>query len=652
MSRFNRRQFIRGSGAVLGASLLPAALQRALAAPVQTGSLGSIAHVVIFSQENRSFDHYFGSMRGVRGFGDDHPMLCQNSGNRTIFQQDDLVTFGLSHTPFHLDTSCVYDIAHDWSTQHTAYNNGRMDAWLPAKGPFTMGYYNRNDIPWHYALADAFTLCDHYFCSTRSSTDPNRLYLMSGTLDADGKMGGPATSNTFGTLTWTTYPERLQAAGISWRMYQEADNFDDNALAWFAQFKNAPVGSPLYENGMRRRTVADFANDVANDQLPAVSWIIAPEAQSEHPRGQPNQGANYVSQYLEALASNPAVWAKTLFILTYDENGGFFDHVSPPVPLPGTPGEFVNGESVGLGFRVPTVICSPWSRGGWVSSEVFDHTSILQFLEKWTGVAEPNISQWRRQVCGDLTSTLNFTAGDYSLPTLPDTAALAAASANQCSTLLPLPAYSTTMPPQESGQKPLRGQPVKMEAWLSSDLAGSQVWINWSNNGSKSASLQVNANANRSDGPWFYQADPGQSGKDYWHVVNYGGGYYDLELRGPAQFMRRFRGYLNAHAINGQPEPDVRLQTLGSGLPVAIAFSNPGNNPVTLVVVDRIGSGATHSWSITLAGHETKTLNFPTTNDWYDYGITLSGDSNFYQSLVGHVEGTDGLSRPAVLRWS
>ncbi|MBI2732355.1 MAG: phospholipase C, phosphocholine-specific [Aquabacterium sp.] len=653
MSRINRRQFVRHAGAALGASVLPLSLQRALAAPAQGGTLGSIAHVVIFSQENRSFDHYFGSMKGVRGFGDDHPMLRQNSGNQSVFMQQDLVGAGLTHTPFHLDTSCVYDVAHDWSTQQTAYNKGRMDAWLIAKGPFTMGYYQRSDIPWHYALADAFTLCDHYFCSTRTSTDPNRLYLMSGTLDPQGRNGGPATSNSFGDLTWTTYPERLQAAGISWRMYQEQDNYDDNALAWFKQFKTAQPGSPLFENGMKRRTIADFRHDVMNDQLPAVSWIIAPEALSEHPRGQPNAGAHYVNQYLDALASNPAVWAKTVFILTYDENGGFFDHVSPPVPLPGTPDEFVNGESIGLGFRVPTIVCSPWSRGGWVASETFDHTSILQFLEKWTGVSEPNISAWRRQVCGDLTSCFDFKVSDTSRPVLPDTASLASASQGQCSTLLPLPAYSSTMPAQEAGQKPLRQAPVQLDCWLSSDLANEgKVWINWANKGSKSAPLQINANKHRVDGPWFYQADPGQSGKDYWHVVWYGGGYYDLEVHGPAQFMRRFRGYLNAFAVNGQPEPDVKLLTQGPGQPVTITFSNPGSKPVTLTVVDRIAAGGTVNWAVTLKGKETRTLSFTTTNDWYDLGVTVNGDSTFYQSLVGHVEGRDGLTRPKLKRWS
>lgn len=640
----------------MGAGVLPASLQQALAAPAQSGTLGSVAHVVIFSQENRSFDHYFGSIKGARGFGDDHPMLRPNSGSQSVFMQQDLVVTGLTHAPFHLDTSCVYDIAHDWSTQNTAYDKGRMDAWLIAKGPFTMGYYKRTDIPWHYALADAFTLCDHYFCSTRTSTDPNRLYLMSGTLDPQGRNGGPATSNSFGDLSWTTYPERLQAAGVSWRMYQEVDNYDDNALAWFKQFKNAPVGSPLYENGMKRRTVADFRNDVMNDQLPAVSWIIAPTALSEHPRGQPNAGADYVNQYLDALASNPAVWAKTVFILTYDENGGFFDHVSPPVPLPGTADEFVNGESIGLGFRVPTIVCSPWSRGGWIASETFDHTSILQFLEKWTGVAEPNISAWRRQVCGDLTSCFDFSTSNTSRPLLPDTASLVAASQGQCSTLLPLPAYSTTMPTQEAGQKPMRGSPVQLDCWLSSDLANEgKVWINWANKGRQSAPLQINANANRTDGPWFYQADPGQSGKDYWHVVWYGGGYYDLEVHGPAQFMRRFRGYLNAQAVNGQPEPDVRLTTQGPGWPVLITFSNPGNKPVTLNVVDRIAAGSTVNtvnWAITLNGKETRTLSFATTNDWYDFGVTVSGDSYFYQSLVGHVEGRDGLTRPKLRRWS
>jgi len=657
MSRFNRREFLKGAGALAGASLLPPALQQALAAPAQSGTLGSIAHVVIFSQENRSFDHYFGSMRGVQGFADDHPLLIQGSSNSVFLQKNGTGQIA----PWHLDSTvtsgqCVQDISHDWNAMHSSWSRGRLDNWVGAHGSYAMGYLARNDIPWHYALADAFTVCDQFFCSTLSSTNPNRLYMMTGTIDAAGKYGGPVIDNTepAAGFKWTTYAERLQAAGISWRVYQEQDNYDDNALAWFTNFKNAPAGSPLYVNGMQRRVPADFAADVANDTLPAVSWVIAPAALSEHPYYAPNKGANYVSQYLQALAANPAVWQKTVFILTYDENGGFFDHVLPPIPPAGTADEFVSGTAIGLGQRIPTIVCSPWSTGGYVASEVFDHTSVLQFLEKWTGVAEPNISAWRRQVCGDLTSAFDFTASNTTFATLPDTAALATSADQQCKNL-PTPTAPTgtpVLPPQEAGQKPLRVQPYQLACWLTQDLAAGRVWVNWSNAGTKGAALQINADTYRTDGPWNYLAAAGTSGKDYFSAVTYGKGYYDLELHGPGQFFRRFRGYLNAKAVNGQQEPNVTLATNGVGQPVSITFSNSGSQAVSFTVLQRNGdASATRSWTVNVAGGQSVTQQFPTQQDWYDYGITLAGSSVFYQSMAGHVEGAPGVSRPPVQRW-
>lgn len=657
MTRFNRRSFIKAAGVAAAASMLPAALQRALAAPAPSGTLGSIGHVVIFSQENRSFDHYFGSMRGVNGFGDDHPLVVQKSNNRTVFQQAD--ASGNLLAPWHLDSNitsgqCVQDIAHDWTAMHGSWNNGRLDKWIAAHGSYAMGYLARNDIPWHYALADAFTVCDNFFCATLSSTNPNRLYMMTGTIDPAGTGGGPVIDNSEKGYSWTTYAERLQAAGISWRVYQEQDNYDDNALAWFNNFKNAPVGSALYENGMKRRVPADFAADVANNTLPAVSWVIAPASLSEHPHYAPNKGANYVNQYLQALASNPAVWEKTVFILTYDENGGFFDHVLPPVPPAGTANEFVNGVPIGLGQRIPTIVCSPWSRGGWVSSEVFDHTSVLQFLEKWTGVAEPNISTWRRQVCGDLTSAFDFTTSNNAFPTLPNTATLASQADNQCANLpLPkAPAMPNPLPTQEAGQRPLRVQPYKLDCWLTSDLAAGRVWVNWSNGGSKAAGLQINCDNYRTDGPWVYNVTAGQTSKDYFSVVKYGAGYYDLEVHGPNQFFRRFIGYLSAKAWNNQPEPDIQLLTNGVGQPVTINFKNTTTVAASYKVTQRNGdNSATRNWTIAVPAGQTVTQTFPTENDWYDYGITLAGDSAFYQSLSGHVEGVPGASRPPVQRW-
>ncbi len=190
--------------------------------------------------------------------------------------------------------------SHAWDVQHAAWNGGRMDNWLPAHraadgntaGPMTMGYYTRADIPFHYALADTFTICDGYHRSAMGPTNPNRLYLWSGTIDPDGKHGGPVIDNS-GTrpYTWTTYPERLQRAGVSWRIYQEVDNNGDNALALLKRFQQAPASSPLFVNGLKDRGASAFADDVASGHLLQVSWIIAPSAQSEHPTSTPAAGA-------------------------------------------------------------------------------------------------------------------------------------------------------------------------------------------------------------------------------------------------------------------------------------------------------------------------------------------------------------------------
>jgi phospholipase C len=306
-----------------------------------TRGLEGVEHIVIFMQENRSFDTYFGSLYGVRGF-DDPRAITLRSGRSVFYQPDPLNPDGYE-LPFHMDTrrtssACVADLSHAWSAQHAAWNGGAMDNWIPAhraadglNGPLTMGYYTRADLPFHYALADAFTICDGYHCSVMGPTNPNRLYLWTGMIDPDGGNGGPVIDNSeTPPYTWTTYPERLQAAGISWRVYQQIDNYDDNALAWFKQYQQAPKTSPLYVNGMTDRPVTAFADDVASGRLPQVSWIIAPANESEHPSYTPAAGAELTYGYLQALAEHPEVWGKTVFFLNYDENDGFFDHVVPP----------------------------------------------------------------------------------------------------------------------------------------------------------------------------------------------------------------------------------------------------------------------------------------------------------------------------------
>ena len=270
-----------------------------------------------------------------------------------------------------------------------------MDRWLPAhrkadgvKGPYTMGYHNRADIPFHFELAESFTICDAYFCSVFGPTWPNRLYWMSGMIDPQGAGGGPILVNKIpeGGLKWKTYAERLEEAGVSWKVYQQADNYNTNAFEYFKVFREAAKSSPLYAKGMVRGTQGQFEYDAVHDKLPAVSWICPPRVQSEHPDYTPAEGAAFIASKLDAIAANREVWAKTVFILNYDENDGLFDHVPPPTPKDETPLEFVEGLPIGAGFRVPCIIVSPWTAGGWVCGQQFDHTSVLRFLEKFTGV--------------------------------------------------------------------------------------------------------------------------------------------------------------------------------------------------------------------------------------------------------------------------
>jgi len=207
--------------------------------------------------------------------------------------------------------------------------------------------------------------------------------------------------------------EGLQAEG--------QHSYGCNMLENFKVFQQASPGSPLYTRGTQVDPEGQFEYDAMHDRLPTVSWIIPTSFQSEHPDYMPADGAAFVASKIDAIAANPDVWAKTAFILNYDENDGLFDHVPPPVPTKGTPQEFVEGLPIGAGFRVPCIIVSPWTAGGWVSSQPFDHTSVLQFLEVFTGLRELNISDWRRRTFGNLTSAFRFRETKAQPPVLPDT---------------------------------------------------------------------------------------------------------------------------------------------------------------------------------------------------------------------------------------
>ncbi|MBA8927905.1 phospholipase C [Kutzneria viridogrisea] len=468
MAELTRRRLLgTAAGAALASTLLPPNLRAAMAAePKHRGSLSDIKHIVILMQENRSFDHYFGTMSGVRGFSDPNAMKLPNG--RSVFYQPDAKNPDGYLLPFHLDTrkssaQAIPSTSHAWTVQHNAWNGGKMDNWLPAhraadgvNGPYVMGYYTRADIPFQFALADAFTICDAYHCSVFGPTHPNRYYLMTGMIDPSGKGGGPALDNSGTEYSWKTYPERLTEAGVSWKVYQQKDNYGCNVLENFVQYQNAPQTSPLYLNGMQKYPAGKFEYDAINDQLPTVSWIIPTAAESEHPDYLPAAGAAFVASKIDAIAANPEVWAKTAFILTYDENDGLFDHVAPPVPAPGTAEEFVKGLPIGGGYRVPTTIVSPWTQGGWVCSENFDHTSVLRLLEKLTGVQETNISAWRRRTFGDLTSAFRFSDPKAQPPVLPDTHGPLTLAQYEVATLPKptLPGKGQQPPHQDPGTRP------------------------------------------------------------------------------------------------------------------------------------------------------------------------------------------------------
>jgi phospholipase C len=507
-SGVTRREVLRAAataGALAGLQALAPAevLARALAAPAARGRLSDIEHVVIFVNENRSFDHYFGTYGGVRGFAD--PAVLRQADGTSVFAQrfadspfgPASAAYGEHLLPFRFDTGqngeCVNDISHDWAPQHQAWNGGKMDSFLqvdisptidgPQHGINTMGYYTRSDLPFYHALADAFTICDQYFGSVIGPTNPNRLYAISASIDPDGTHGGPvltteglvSKSKKAGMFRWTTYPEQLQARGISWKVYASPEaNLGDNLLTYFRPYQTRPK---LAARAFGSSFPGSFRADCAAGRLPQVSWVLAPLLETEHPPAPVSFGEVAAAQILHALTANPRLWAKTAVFMTMDECGGFFDHVPPPVAPPGTPGEYLTAAQlppeaggirgpIGLGFRVPMLVVSPFSRGGFVSSDTFDHTSMLRFLERRFGAEVPNLSAWRRGATGDLTSAFNFAAPDRSVPHLPvpslaDPRVLKSNCPRQAPSYLkpnfptvagyPLPPAPQTMPSQEPG---------------------------------------------------------------------------------------------------------------------------------------------------------------------------------------------------------
>jgi phospholipase C len=685
-ARGDRRAFLQlAAGAALGAAALPPGVAEALALPANrvTGTIKDVEHVVIVMQENRGFDHYFGTMRGVRGFGDPRPIDLPSG--QSVWNQP--ARDGVSAvSPFHLDTSATRaetmdSLDHSWKGSHAKWKH--YDAWIPAKTPLTMGYHTRADIPFYYALADAFTVCDAYHCSIFSQTTPNRLFLFSGTSGltagddskivvanppeetnetADPRNDGP----TFKGLTWPTYAERLQAAGVSWRVYQEYDNYGDNGLAYFANFRGIGPDSVLYKRGRAwvpgadaanaktskgEHLVAEFAADVAADRLPQVSWIVPSYQLSEHPSATPSDGAYLVARLIAALTSNPKVWAKTVFILNYDENDGFFDHVPPPIPAVGpavgkstvaTTGEDYHGEPVGLGPRVPMIVVSPWSKGGYVNSELFDHTSVIRFLEARFGVMEPQISPWRRAVCGDLTSVFDFRTPNGKRAPLPDVSARPA-QAEKAKAALPRPkppATAERLPRQEPGQRPARALPYDFQ--VATHVRDGGLSLAVANTGGAGVALTLYEAGGGE--PRFYTV--GREGYLTDHIPLNAGGYA-FALHGPNGFLRGYRGETGAAVVpsaNGFYLPRERKFRIG--------LHNNGSRPVTLEVRSAAYLDAPPRLHRLAPGAEVADYwDLDSSHNWYDFIVTCAEAPSFQRRLAGHCEdGKPSVSDPLLGR--
>ncbi|ROH90825.1 phospholipase C, phosphocholine-specific [Stagnimonas aquatica] len=714
----DRRRFLQLAGSTAAASLMPQCIRDALAIPAnnKSGTIQDVEHVVILMQENRSFDHYFGTMAGVRGFGDRFTIPLP--GGLKVWEQT-YSADGSSRTlmPYHLDKSKgnalrvaqLTALPHSWSDAQPAWNNGRIDQWPTYKTEQSMGYYKQAEVEFQFALANAFTVCDHYHAAIHAGTNPNRIFHWTGTNDPSGAGGGPATSNANDSLdasssgySWTTYPERLQQAGVRWKVYQNLpDNFTDNPLAGFKQYRAAneaagnnsdgfpypaydeaqDASNPLYKgvantlpngNTLNPNMLADFAADITAGKLPQVSWVIAPMFYSEHPGpSSPVQGAWYVQEVLNALTADPELFSKTVLIVNFDENDGFFDHLPPPCApsmnedgslagkstLADISSEYHSGDeyknhAFGPGPRVPMMLISPWSRGGWVCSQSFDHTSVLRFLEQRFGVIEPNIGPWRRAFCGDLTSCFNFVDpnndNSAELPALTklgvDTVTLTQ------SLLLPVAVPSESeqsLPVQETGVRLSRALPYELHASAELDARTGRLRLVFANTGSAGAVFHVYDRLHLDRNPRRYGVEAGKLLDDHWDL-NADDGAYDLWVLSHNGWHRHFTGNLFAQA---EPLPELRvcydianggvyLQTKNDSASARTlkirANAYFGDGPWSLSL--RPYGAADHGWSLASSGN------------WYDFTVTIEGDDSGYsRRFAGRVEtGEPLLSDPAM----
>ncbi|WAC14018.1 phosphocholine-specific phospholipase C [Dyadobacter pollutisoli] len=735
MTEINRRKFIKMSaGAGVALNLLPPLIRKALAVDAYnpSKSIQDVQHVVILMQENRSFDHYFGTMRGVRGFGDRFPIPLE-TGKNVFFQSD-----GKREIPPYradkktMNAALVNGTPHDFPDTQAAWNQGKYGYWPMFKTPFSMAYYTREEIPFQYALAESFTVSDAYHCSVATGTDPNRIVFWSGSnfdpakraagincTDADsepvnlrcwpehaegtnqpGLMPEPGYVYRGSSFKWDTIPDVLQKAGISWRIYQDPNDNWEGAMHGclaFESFRTAKPGSPIYENGMKHWSLDDLTRQVKDGTLPQVSWILPSKSNSEHPSGpsSPNRGGDFTHQVLTAITSNPEVWSKTVFFLTFDENDGLFDHLpAPAVPsfnMDGTlagkatmdiagmyfnndkgttsfPNPFLeasmkkggevkkriyqdkrdtisgNIRPWGMGPRVPMYIISPWSKGGWVDSQVADHTSVGQFLEKRFKVSIPAISPWHRAVSSDLTSAFDFVnPNDPVFPKLPDTANYADLEAS--SKLLPKAAAPESPAPlfYEKGTRFSRALPYRLHTHAEQTQNTNEIRLKFENIGTAGAVFHVYDLKHLDRIPRRYTVEAGKQLADEWDLSK-DNGDYDLEVYGPNGYFRKFSG----NRKNQEPEISVGYDHKKGML--MLELQNPGKVSVQVTIHSNVyDHGGPWTFQLTSRGKAKKEWPLATSGNWYDFSVKTSEENGFMRRVAGRVEtGKPGISDPAV----
>ena len=695
MNTTDRRTFLKLMGAPAMAAAMPLDFTRALEIPAhnRTGSIKDVEHIIFLMQENRSFDHYFGTMRGVRGFAD--PRVAKLASGRPVWHQPNGAGELLPFRPDVDDLGMTFlpDPPHGWSDTHAAWNAGKYDRWVPNKGVTTMTYHLRKDLPYQFALADAFTICDNYYCSLMGPTDPNRYHMWTGWVGNDGNAGGPVITNAEAGYDWSTYPERLERGGISWKIYQDTGvgldaagfwgwtgdepyigNYGDNSLLYFHQYQNALPGSPLANRAKTGTSIKQFGSDperlmdifredVRRGRLPQVSWIVAPEAYCEHPNWAPDYGAWYVSQVIDVLVSNPEVWSKTALFITYDEDGGFFDHMVPPTPpqtraqglsTVATTNEIFPGDAghasgpYGLGIRVPMIIVSPWTKGGWVNSQVFDHTSMIRFLEArfahhHPDLIESNITPWRRAIAGDLTTAFDFKTPNASRRLrLPDTDDFKPQDLVRQPDEPPIPPAQGALPKQERGVRPARALPYALHAHGERQESDGSFRITLQNIGDAAAAFHVRS-GNAAHVPRCYTVESDKHIIDSWSVAAIGSAGYDLSVHGPNGFFRGFKGSASgAHAAN----VDVRAVYDEDGDGITLKISNRGSQIARVTIVNNY---TRERAALVLGRGESDSRRWALKREygWYDLIVQVAGDSQFECHLAGHVEnGEDSISDP------